>query len=103
MEVRPLRVPGPAEKSGARTAREPFYRVILHNDDRTPMEFVVHVLIAVFQIPELNAGLIMYTAHLNGRAFVQTLPRPEAVRRIGKARFAARLNSHPLEFSMEPE
>jgi ATP-dependent Clp protease adapter protein ClpS len=46
---------------------------------------------------------IMYTAHLNGAAYVQTLPRTEAKRRINKAHFAARLKSFPLEFSMEPE
>ncbi len=103
MIARAPQVPKPIEKPGRREAREPLYRVIIHNDDLTPMDFVVHVLATVFQIPEPNAGFIMYTAHLNGQAYVQTLPRPEAQRRISKARFAARLKGFPLEFSMEPE
>lgn len=103
MMARLPQVPRPVEKSGTREVREPLYRVIIHNDDQTPMDFVVHVLASVFEIPEPNAGFIMYTAHLNGQAYVQTLPRPEAQRRISKARFSARLRGYPLEFSMEPE
>ena len=79
------------------------YNVYVHNDDVTPMEFVVHILMTVFDVPMLNAQQIMYTAHLNGKAYVQTLPSGEARRRIGKARFAARLRKFPLEFSMEVE
>jgi ATP-dependent Clp protease adapter protein ClpS len=45
----------------------------------------------------------MYSAHLNGKAYVQTLPRKEAQRRVGQARFSARLRGFPLEFSMEAE
>jgi len=89
----------PLEK---REAERP-YNVYVHNDDVTPMEFVVHILMTVFDIPMLNAEQIMYTAHLNGKAYVQTLPAGEARRRIGKARFAARLRKFPLEFSMEVE
>ena len=99
----PLRTPLPADRSKAQAAREPLYRVIVLNDDRTPMDFVVHVLLTIFLIPDPNAEYIMYTAHLQGRAYVQTLPRPEAHRRIGRACFAARLRGYPLQFSMEPE
>jgi ATP-dependent Clp protease adapter protein ClpS len=67
------------------------------------MDFVTHILITVFFIPHLNAAYIMYTAHLNGSAYVQTLPKPEAGKRIGQAHFSARLKGYPLEFSMEPE
>ncbi len=103
MFVRDLQAPKPTERSGTRERHEPLYRVIIHNDDKTPMDFVVHVLTTIFLVPEPNAAYIMYTAHLNGQAYVQTLPRPEARRRISKARFAARLKGYPLEFSMDPE
>lgn len=83
--------------------REPPYRVIIHNDDVTPMDFVTHILVTVFFVPQENAMTIMYTAHLNGAAYVQTLPKPEARKRINKAHFAARLQGYPLEFSMEAE
>ena len=103
MELRANPVPERIEKEGQQTEEEPPYRIIVHNDDITPMDFVIHILITVFDIPNTNAVNIMYTAHLNGAAYVQTLPRTEAKRRINKAHFAARLRSFPLEFSMEPE
>jgi ATP-dependent Clp protease adaptor protein ClpS len=85
------------------TEREPPYRVIVHNDDVTPMEFVTHILETVFFVPHENAVTIMYTAHLNGSAYVQTLPKAEARKRINKAHFAARMRNYPLQFTMEPE
>jgi ATP-dependent Clp protease adaptor protein ClpS len=91
------------EVAKGQTAHEPLYRVIVHNDDLTPMEFVIHILSTIFLIPEINAATIAYSAHLTGQAYVQTLPRPEARRRINKAHFVAKLKGYPLEFSMEPE
>ncbi len=85
------------------TEEGPLYRVIIHNDEVTPMDFVIHILITIFLRPTANAANVMLTAHINGNAYVQTLPKPEAQRRINKAHFAARLASYPLEFSMEPE
>lgn len=79
------------------------YRVIIHNDEVTPMDFVVHILMTVFQVPNPTAALTMYEAHLNGSAYVQTLPRQQARHRIDQAHFAARLGGFPLKFSMEPE
>jgi ATP-dependent Clp protease adaptor protein ClpS len=79
------------------------WAVFIHNDDVTPMDFVVHILVTVFQLPTPNAAQVTYSAHLNGRAYVQTLPRLEASRRVGRARFAARLRGFPLEFSLEAE
>jgi ATP-dependent Clp protease adaptor protein ClpS len=103
MDLRANPTPEKIEKEEQRTEEEPLYRVIIHNDDITPMDFVIHILITIFFIPNPNAMTIMYTAHLNGAAHVQTLPRTEAERRINKAHFAARLKSYPLKFSMEPE
>ncbi len=94
--------PEKIEKEGEQVGQGPLYRVIVHNDDVTPMDFVIHILIAIFFVPEPNASHIMYTAHLNGQADVQTLPKPEAQKRIGKAHFAARLSGYPLKFTMEP-
>lgn len=85
------------------TALEPLYRVIIHNDDLTPMEFVVSVLERIFQVTEPQAMEIMLRAHHTGAAYVQTLPRSEAQNRIGRAHFAAGLEGYPLQFTMEPE
>jgi ATP-dependent Clp protease adaptor protein ClpS len=85
------------------TAYEPMYRVIIHNDDVTPMDFVVHVLRSVFMLLVPDAVKIMYIAHFRGEAVVQILPKSEAEKRINKAHFAAGLEGYPLHFSMEPE
>jgi ATP-dependent Clp protease adaptor protein ClpS len=86
-----------------KTELEPLYRVIIHNDDVTPMDFVVHVLKTIFFLGNDKSMEIMLTAHLKGNAYVQTLPKSEAERRINKAHFAASLEGYPLHFSMEPE
>ena len=85
------------------TAYEPLYRVIIHNDDVTPMDFVIHVLSNIFMLLPPDAVKVMYTAHYRGKAVVQILPRSEAEKRINKAHFAAGLEGYPLHFSMEPE
>ena len=82
---------------------EPLYRVIIHNDDVTPMDFVVYALQSIFMVSPPDAVNIMFEAHYSGAAYVQTLPRAEAQARIGKAHFAAGLEGYPLHFSMEPE
>jgi len=96
-------VPDRVGRESARREPERPCRVYIHNDAVTPMDFVVHVLVTVFLLPTINAEQIMYAAHLNGRAYVQTLPATEARRRIARARFAASLRTFPLEFSMEAE
>jgi ATP-dependent Clp protease adaptor protein ClpS len=96
-EIKIIETPAPE------TAEEPLYRVIIHNDDVTPMGFVVHVLQTIFLLPESDAAAVMLTAHYKGTAYVQTLPRREAESRIAKAHFAAVLEGYPLRFSLEPE
>ena len=85
------------------TELEPMYRVIIHNDDVTPMDFVVLILERIFFVSGQAAVHIMYTAHYTGAAYVQTLPKSEAQNRIGRAHFAAALEGYPLRFTMEPE
>jgi ATP-dependent Clp protease adaptor protein ClpS len=91
------------EEQQQETAYEPLFRVIIHNDDVTPMDFVVHVLRNIFMLLLPDAVEIMYTAHYRGEAVVQILPKSEAEKRINKAHFAAGLEGYPLHFSMEPE
>jgi ATP-dependent Clp protease adaptor protein ClpS len=85
------------------TLLEPPYRVIIYNDDVTPMDFVMKILRSVFLLDSVRALQVMYTAHYQGNAYVQTLPRPEAIQRVGLAETSARLNHYPLQFSIEPE
>lgn len=85
------------------TELEPLYRVLIHNDNITPMDFVVHILKTVFYLANDRAAEIMFTAHYYGTAYVQTLARSEAEKRIGKAHFEANNAGYPLKFTLEPE
>lgn len=84
-------------------AEEPPYRVIVHNDDVTPFNFVVAILIRIFKLTPVIAEHVTYLAHTKGLALVAVLPKSEAERRVGKAHFAARLEGFPLTFTIEPE
>ena len=85
------------------TELEPLYRVIIHNDPVTPMDFVVHVLKNHFYLSNDKAANIMFTAHVYGSAYVQTLAKSEAEKRINKAHLEANNAGYPLRFTMEPE
>ncbi|MBM3179053.1 MAG: ATP-dependent Clp protease adaptor ClpS [Chloroflexi bacterium] len=85
------------------TELEPLYRVIIHNDAVTSMVFVVEVLKTIFYLSNPRATEIMLAAHIYGNAYVQTIPKSEAEKRIDKAHFTAGAEGYPLHFSMEPE
>jgi ATP-dependent Clp protease adaptor protein ClpS len=84
-------------------ALEPMYRVLIHNDEVTPMDFVVMILQRIFELLPLQAEHVMFVAHYTGMAYVCTLPLGEAQQRVGKAHFAAQLEGYPLLFTIEPE
>jgi ATP-dependent Clp protease adaptor protein ClpS len=98
-----LTLPEIIEKQEQQAVEGPLYDVIIHNDDVTPMDFVVTILLSIFQLAGIRAAQVMYTAHHNGSAYVQTLPKAEAVRRVGLAHMSARLNKYPLEFTIQPQ
>lgn len=78
-------------------------KVIVHNDNVTPYDFVIAILIRIFELTPIIAEHVTFTAHTNGLALVVVLPETEAKRRVGKAHFAARLEGYPLTFTVEPE
>jgi ATP-dependent Clp protease adaptor protein ClpS len=79
------------------------YRVIIQNDDVTPMEFVVLVLRAFFELDLERAQQVMLTAHYEGRALVAILPFEEAQERVYAAHSLAREAGYPLTFYLEPD
>ncbi|HEY5730738.1 MAG TPA: ATP-dependent Clp protease adaptor ClpS [Anaerolineales bacterium] len=85
------------------TELEPFYHVIIHNDNVTPMDFVVYILKNRFYLSNNKAADIMFTAHVYGTAYVQTLAKSEAEKRINKAHADANNAGYPLKFTMESE
>jgi len=103
MQAQPAPEIETAQDQKEQTAYEPLYRVFVHNDDVTPMDFVVQVLTGIFQLLLPDAVELMFTAHYQGEALVATLPKSEAQNRINKAHFAAGAEGYPLHFSTEPE
>ncbi|GAB4447235.1 MAG: hypothetical protein OHK0041_06710 [Anaerolineales bacterium] len=85
------------------TEQEPLYRVIIHNDHITPMSFVVHILTTVFYLATDKATDIMFTAHYYGTAYVQTLAKSEAEKRVNRAHAEANSAGYPLKFTLEAE
>ena len=84
-------------------AIEPRAKVFVHNDDVTPYDFVIIALQRFFDLTPLAAEHVTYMAHVSGVAYVATLPKSEAEKRIGRAHFAASLEGYPLTFTIEPE
>ncbi len=79
------------------------YRVIIHNDDVTTFEFVINILVVVFEQTFFRATRIAFETHYKGNSYVATLPLEEAKSKVFKAQFAARKQGFPLTFSIEPE
>jgi ATP-dependent Clp protease adaptor protein ClpS len=82
---------------------EPRSRVLIYNDDITPYDFVIAVLVRFFPLTTKEAEKVTWTAHTSGIALVAILPTSDAQHRVGRAHFAATLEGFPLTFSVEPE
>ena len=79
------------------------YKVLLHNDDYTTMEFVVWILEIVFHHDEATATQIMLHVHQNGMGVAGVYPREVAEARVAKVDALARAHEYPLRTSMEEE
>jgi len=90
-------------KTRTRTARPPLYKVLLLNDDYTPMEFVVHVLERFFKLNHQQAFEIMLTVHKKGLAVVGVFPHEVAETKVAQVMDLAREQQHPLQCTMEKE
>ena len=93
----------PAEDADTEESLESPVRVLVHNDDITPFDFVIMVLQRFFVLASNDAEYVAWTAHTQGVALVAVLPLGEAQRKVGQAHFAASLEGYPLTFSIEPE
>jgi ATP-dependent Clp protease adaptor protein ClpS len=90
------------EKLAARTAPPPMYRVLLLNDDYTPMEFVVQVLQKFFGKSQDDAMRVMLQVHHEGKGVCGVYPYDIASSRIAQVAQYARARQHPLQCVMEP-
>lgn len=82
--------------------REPkHYRVIMHNDDFTSMEFVVEILISIFHKEEEEAVQLMLAVHKSGRAAVGSYPYDLAVTKVQAATARAKEEGFPFRMTVE--
>ncbi|MEL7215939.1 MAG: ATP-dependent Clp protease adapter ClpS [Pseudomonadota bacterium] len=92
-----------APKEKTRTAKPPLYKVMILNDDYTPMEFVVHVLQRFFGLNHGQAVELMLTVHRKGVAVVGVFSFEIAETKVTQVMDYARQNQHPLQCTMEKE
>ena len=90
-------------KVKTKTERPRLHKVILINDDYTPREFVVSVLMAEFRMSEDQAYKVMITAHKRGACVVAVFTRDVAETKATRATEAGRRKGYPLQFTTEPE
>ncbi len=81
--------------------RPPLFKVVMLNDDYTPMEFVVDVLQQFFGMGREQATRIMLTVHTQGRAACGTYPRDIAETKAAQVNRHARDHQHPLLCEIE--
>jgi ATP-dependent Clp protease adaptor protein ClpS len=94
---------GVATKTKAKTAKPPLYKVLLLNDDYTPMDFVVHVLERYFAIDHQTSIEIMMTVHKKGAAVVGVFSHDIAETKVTQVMDLAHKYEHPLQCTMEKE
>ena len=100
---RPLSSPGvkPAAAEKERVAFPPLYRVLMHNDDYTTMEFVVTALETVFHKTPPEANRIMLHIHIKGVGDCGTYPHEIAETKVVRVHTMARKEGFPLRCSLE--
>ena len=82
--------------------RPPLYRVILLNDDYTPMEFVVQVLEQFFSMGREKATQVMLAVHTQGKGVCGIYPQDIAETKASQVNQCARDSGHPLLCEVEP-
>ena len=92
----------PKSTTRTRLRRPPRYKVLLHNDDYTPREFVVTLLRVVFHRGEAESRMIMLKAHTTGVALAGVYTKQIAETKVALVTSAAEEAGHPLLCTMEP-
>ena len=88
-------------KTEKKVKQPPLYRVLLHNDDYTTMEFVVHVLQSIFNHEETEATQIMLHVHRKGIGVAGVFTKEVAETKVEQTHALAREHEYPLRCSIE--
>lgn len=94
---------GLVTKTRPKTRKPHLYKVLLLNDDYTPMEFVVHVLEKYFNKPRSEATRIMLHVHQRGVGICGVYTYEVAETKVHQVMDFARQHDHPLQCTMEKE
>jgi ATP-dependent Clp protease adaptor protein ClpS len=89
------------ERTDVKKQDPTLYKVVLLNDDYTPMDFVVQVLESLFQKPPAEAFRIMMQVHVNGRGIAGVYPWEVAETKAEKVASLANEAGHPLRAMIE--
>lgn len=89
------------EEAKPKLKRPPLYKVVLMNDDYTPMEFVVEVLEIFFNMGREQATQVMLTVHTRGKAVCGVFTRDIAETKAAQVNQYARDHQHPLLAEIE--
>ncbi len=94
---------GLATKTRTRTKKPSLYRVLILNDDYTPMEFVVYVLERFFNKSREEATEVMLHVHQHGVGVCGVFTYEVAETKVAQVLDLARRNEHPLQCTMEKD
>ncbi len=97
----PQREELPVAESEEKTEEPPLFKVLLHNDDYTTMDFVVHVLQTIFNMPENQAIQVMLNVHVKGIGVAGIYTYEVAEMKVAKTTAVAREQEFPLLCTME--
>jgi ATP-dependent Clp protease adaptor protein ClpS len=86
-----------------KTAKPPMWRVLMHNDDFTTQEFVVHILMRFFKKDATEANHLMLKIHMTGKAIVGVYTKDIAETKVTQVTDYARESGHPLMLTLEPD
>jgi len=92
---------GVATKVRPKTKKPSMYRVLLMNDDYTPMEFVVSILIGIFKKTQEEATQVMLQVHQSGMGTCGVYTFEIAETKVTQVMDAAKRNQHPLQCTLE--
>jgi len=90
-------------EEGIATTPPPLFRVLLLNDDYTPMDFVVNVLERIFHLDRERATVVMLKVHNEGVGLAGVFTRDIAEAKVQQVLRLARSHQHPLQCVMEKE
>ena len=89
------------EEARPKVKRPPLYRVVLINDDYTPMEFVVDILESVFGMERTRATQVMLEVHTKGKGVCGVYNFEIAETKVAQVMSIAKQHQHPLLCTME--